>query len=170
MHDDQNIYPPLPKREPDAGMWERTQQAYADAEHAEWLPCWEFVLTHDLSASEGAAFWNGASLAMRGFTDRLEAAEAKVARVEALIREREDWAAEKNAELQQRWAETGRPQHVYGIGATYGTAELRAVLNPAATGPRTHATGAVRAAGVVGGSLGDGDLPVAQDDNDGGTA
>ena len=31
---------------------------------------WEFLLSHDLTAAEGAAFWNGASLVYRAMNGR----------------------------------------------------------------------------------------------------
>lgn len=63
---------------------------------------------------------------MLGLLDRLEAAEAVAARVEALIEEREAWAAEKSAELRERWPNSS--WRTYAVGAVYGTADLRAAI------------------------------------------
>ena len=66
MHDHPGIYPRLPAREPDAAG--RAVYAAIPAlgeEGDRWRTCWEFVLTHELTETEGSAFWHGANLAMR---------------------------------------------------------------------------------------------------------
>jgi hypothetical protein len=60
MHDNPQIFPTLPPRESD----EHTEWMLEANRGSEWQTCWEFVLTHELTDTERAAFWNGASLAM----------------------------------------------------------------------------------------------------------
>lgn len=58
MHDLPSIWPLLPGRklEPgDMAMIEPTRGTI-------WETCWEYVLTHEMTDTEGSAFWHGAGL------------------------------------------------------------------------------------------------------------
>lgn len=60
MHDNPAIYPTLPPRAPDRDSFEAM---VGPVRGTPWQTCWEYVMTHDLSESERAAFWTGANLA-----------------------------------------------------------------------------------------------------------
>lgn len=61
MHDNPAIYPTLPPRTAGAADFEAMVGAVRGTP---WQTCWEYVLTHELTEAEGAAFWTGANLAM----------------------------------------------------------------------------------------------------------
>lgn len=64
MHDNGTIYPTLPAKQPDgefANWLDPGKQGI-------WQTCWEFVLTHRLTESEGAAFWTAANLVHEAMT------------------------------------------------------------------------------------------------------
>lgn len=72
MHDNPSLWPTLPPREPDPWMLEATSTD-------EWRTCWEFVLSHTLTPSEGSAFWHGANLAMTSAETRIAELESQLA-------------------------------------------------------------------------------------------
>jgi hypothetical protein len=62
VHDNQSIYPHLPSKPMDG---EAAEFMLNPVVGTVWQTCWEYVLTHHLSESEGSAFWHGANLAMK---------------------------------------------------------------------------------------------------------
>ena len=64
LHDHPGLYPTLPGKECDPSVFE----AFTSGEDDPWRLCWEFVLTHQLTESEGSAFWHGANLAHKALT------------------------------------------------------------------------------------------------------
>jgi hypothetical protein len=59
MHDHPGIYPTLPGREPDPESWRLMVEP---SRGTPFETCWEYVLTHQLTQAEGAAFWTAANL------------------------------------------------------------------------------------------------------------
>lgn len=69
---ERDIFPVLPPRQLDKNdTW-----IMDSVRGTEWETCWEYVLTHQLTDTEGAAFWNGARLAMEAATAATEALPA----------------------------------------------------------------------------------------------
>lgn len=91
MHDDPRLFPHLPARrlEPDEGM-----SMLEPVRGTVWQTCWEYVLTHELTDTEGSAFWHGASLIHAAMETQLNEARGDSPSGFWSQREWEDWSNE----------------------------------------------------------------------------
>lgn len=70
LHDHPGLYPTLPGMECDPSVFE----AFTTGDDDPFRQCWEFMLAHELTESEGSAFWHGANLVYAAMARLIEEA------------------------------------------------------------------------------------------------
>jgi hypothetical protein len=69
MHDLPSLWPQLPSKPIDP---DDVRLMLEPSRGSEWETCWEFVLSHQLTPSEGSAFWHGANLVYEAMRQQAE--------------------------------------------------------------------------------------------------